>query len=103
MTVAEMKARMSNREIIEWRYHLEKEPPAADRIEYMLACVCASIYNATGRMKKAAKADDFLPKWGPVRQSKDDVRMRARMWAQGLKAMQEQNAKRSEKRKIKKK
>ena len=56
---------MSEREFTKWLHYFRHEPTEGDRLEYMIAMLCAVTLNATGRMKKPAKADDFLPKWGP--------------------------------------
>lgn len=65
MTVAELEARMSAREFAEWIGYLARNPPLAERMEYMLALNACTTLNATGRMKNPAKVSDFLPSWGP--------------------------------------
>lgn len=93
MTVGEISARMTDLELREWQAYLEMEPPAVDRADYLGALQAACAFNATGRMRRPVEVKDFLPKWGGGgQQAPDEVKMRARLWANGLRAFHKKNA-----------
>jgi hypothetical protein len=57
-----------SREIAEWMAYLNLEPPHK-REDERTANLMAAVYNASGNMKKAVKAKDFLPEDKPQEMS----------------------------------
>ncbi len=75
-SLEETKAAVSSEEFSKWGVYFGKEPVWYDRLEFMLAQVCTTVYNtsaARGKNSKVAKPQDFIPPyWSGVRRQKED-------------------------------
>jgi len=61
MTVAELTARMSERELQEWQLLEQQEPFGELRDDYRAASICLTLYNVNkGKDDKELHVDDFL-------------------------------------------
>lgn len=80
MTVGELLARISSRELSEWAAFERVEGPlGGTRGDVQAAVVAATVANANRpKNKSAAKVTDFLPDWGQRRDTPDDMWAKAR-------------------------
>lgn len=66
MTVAEMLARISSRELSEWAVYFSIEPPESTRDDIrtgVVASTLANIHRDSSRRPEPFSANDFAPKW----------------------------------------
>ncbi len=62
MTVQELETRMDVRELHEWAATASREPLGLERLELLVATLCAMTYNANrGRNAAPSKPLDYMP------------------------------------------
>lgn len=71
MTVRELLARTSSRELTEWiEFEKLNGPLGPERADFHAALIASTLANVhRGKGKPPAKISDFLPQWGQPRQS----------------------------------
>lgn len=103
MPVAEAQERISSAEFAGWVAFYQQNPFGDERMESMLAQVCAVVANCSGKLKTPMKAADFIPKYGqPKRQSAQEIGARIKLFAQAQKQIAEKKEQREQKAKAKK-
>lgn len=103
MSVAEAQERISSAEFTEWIAFYRREPFAAERIEKMIAILCATTANFSGNTKRKLRDEDFLPKYGPARkESADEIKSKLGLFTNMMKAFAQKKRARIEKRNNKK-
>lgn len=74
MTVAELLARVSSKELTRWMIFGEIEPFGSDAAYLGHAITASTIANVNrGKGKKAYNAEDFMPKFRKKKQSTEDM------------------------------
>lgn len=84
MTVAELLARVSSRELSEWMAYAQIEPFGEERADLRAGVVAATVANTARDPKKRPRpfrADEFMPQFRRKRQPIEDQIRLARMFA----------------------
>ena len=83
MTVAELLARVSSRELTEWMaYERLTGPLGGERADHHAALVAQTVANVNrGKRARRHKLSDFLIKWHQQKQTAQDMLAIFRMWA----------------------
>jgi len=71
--VGELEQTITTRELREWAEVFATEPPGWERVDLAAATICAVVCNLLRDPNRQPFApSDFLPRWGPRRQTPED-------------------------------